>query len=56
MLYQIKLIGCDDSTVVAMELSPEHFSVLNDLKRLVNEESYYSCMPKMEIERVEEAT
>lgn len=49
MLYQIRLIGCDDRTVVTMELSPEHFSVLNDLKRLVNEESYYDCMPTMDI-------
>ena len=53
MLYKITLVGCDDRTVVKMELSLEHYFVLKDLQDKVNEESYYACMPKMNIEVIQ---
>lgn len=54
MLYSIDLIGCDDHTKVTMELSPSNLVVLQDLKKLVDEERYYDCMPTIEIHPVTE--
>lgn len=45
MLVEISVDGCDDSTIVTMEMSNDEYGFLQRLADLVNETSYYSCMP-----------
>ena len=45
MLVEISVDGCDDSTIVTMEMSNDEYDFLQRLADLVNETSHYSCMP-----------
>lgn len=49
MLVEISLDGCDDSTIVTMEMSNDEYCFLQRLTDLVNETSYYGCMPTIEL-------
>ena len=45
MLVEISVDGCDDSTIVTMEMSNDEYDFLQRLADLVNETSNYICMP-----------
>lgn len=47
--YEITVYGCDDTTVVHMDLTPKQFELIKKLCDLVTETSTYQCMPTMEI-------
>ena len=49
MLVKVSVYGCDDSTIVTMEMSNDEYDFLQRLADLVNETSRYSCMPTMEL-------
>lgn len=53
MKMRIILSGCDDSTVVEMDVTPKELEFLEDLQREVNDTSSYACMPKLELEEIE---
>ena len=46
---KIKLAGCDDSTVVTLEVDIKELAILNRVAKLSQEISEYNCMPTMEI-------
>lgn len=49
MLVEISVDGCDDSTIVTMEMSNDEYNFLQKLAELVNETSYYGCMPTIQL-------
>lgn len=49
MLVEISVDGCDDSTIVTMEMSNDEYVFLQRLADLVNETSNYRCMPTIEL-------
>ena len=49
MLVEISVDGCDDSTIVTMEMSNDEYGFLQRLADLVSEASYYSCMPTIRL-------
>ena len=50
--YKVSVDGCDDSTVVEMELSELELDFLKRFVKLVNETSTYGCMPTIYLEEV----
>lgn len=46
--YEISADGCDDSTVVEMELNELELDFLKRFSKLVNETSTYTCMPTID--------
>ena len=53
MKMRIILMGCDDSTAVEMDVTPEELEFLENLQREVNSTSTYVCMPRLDLEEVE---
>lgn len=51
--YEITVTGCDDETVVYMELSAQEYELINRLADLISTRSAYSCMPVMDIEEAD---
>ena len=49
MLVEISVDGCDDSTVVTMEMSNYEYNFLQKLAELVNKTSSYICMPTIKL-------
>lgn len=49
MLVEISVNGCDDSTIVTMEMSNDEYGFLQRLVDIVNEASHYSCMPTIRL-------
>ena len=47
--YEITVTGCDDETVVYMELTAKEHELIDHLADLISTRSAYSCMPVMEI-------
>jgi hypothetical protein len=47
---QIKVSGCDDTTIVEMEVSELEFAFLERLAALTKETSTYGCMPVITLE------
>ena len=47
--YEITVTGCDDETVVTMELTAQEHELIDQLADLIRTHSTYSCMPVMEI-------
>lgn len=52
--YEITVTGCDDSTIVYMELSAQEYELINHLADLISTRSAYSCMPVMDIEEADQ--
>lgn len=52
--YKITNVGCDDVTEGAFELTQEEFRILNRVFEELNKNSFYNCMPKIYIERMEQ--
>jgi hypothetical protein len=52
MKYQISVDGCDDSTVVEIELTKEEKEFMDKFIKLVNKTSTYGCMPTMSIKNI----
>ena len=50
--YKVSVDGCDDSTIVEMELNELELDFLKRFSKLVNETSTYGCMPTIELEEV----
>lgn len=53
MKMRIILVGCDDSTAVEMDVTPEELEFLENLQREVNDTSSYVCMPRLDLKEVE---
>ena len=49
MLVEISVDGCDDSTIVTMEMSNDEYNFLQKLTELVNKTSSHGCMPTIEL-------
>ena len=49
MLVEISVNGCDDSTIVTMEMSNYEYDFLQKLVEIVNKTSTYNCMPSIEL-------
>ena len=49
MLVEISVDGCDDSTIVTMEMSNDEYNFLQKLAELVNKTSSYGCMPTIKL-------
>lgn len=47
--YKITVTGCDDETVVTMELTAQEYELIDQLADLISTRSEYSCMPVMDI-------
>ena len=47
--YEITVTGCDDETIVYMELSAQEYELINHLADMISTRSAYSCMPVIEI-------
>lgn len=47
--YTIRLVGCDDTTEINLELKPAQFELLKQIADLSKQISTYGCMPTMEI-------
>lgn len=47
--YNISVDGCDDSTLIKMELDEKEHELINNMITLVNAASSYQCMPTMEM-------
>ena len=52
--YEITVTGCDDETIVYMELSAQEYELINHLADLIRTRSEYSCMPVMEISEADQ--
>lgn len=52
--YQIRNIGCDDTTVGSFELTEDQYEFLKSVFEKLNKHSYYACMPTIEIYPVQE--
>ena len=50
--YRTLLKGCDDTTIMDVELTDELFQFCTELAELSDEKSTCSCMPVMEIEEI----
>ena len=53
MKMRIILVGCDDSTVVEMDVTPEELKFLKKLEKEVGNTSTYVCMPRLDLKEVE---
>lgn len=51
--YEISVDGCDDSTIVEMELNELELEFLKRFSKLVNETSTYGCMPTIDLIEVD---
>lgn len=51
----IKLIGCDDSTLIDLELTNDEIKLLEKIATKSDKISTYSCMPVMRVIKGEEA-
>jgi hypothetical protein len=47
--YVIRVIGCDDRTVIARELDDAQAALVADICKQISAASTYGCMPIMEI-------
>lgn len=54
MKFIISLCGCDDESVVIMDVSAEELEFLQNLKEKIDEVSTYSCMPILLLQEVKE--
>ena len=49
MKYRISNIGCDDETVGVFEFTEEQYEFLDRVFTELNKNSYYGCMPTIDI-------
>lgn len=52
--YEITVTGCDDKTVVTMELTAQEHGLIDHLADLIRNRSECSCMPVMDIEEADQ--
>ena len=52
--YEITVTGCDDKTVVSMELTAQEYGLIDRLADLISTRSAYNCMPVMDIEEADQ--
>ena len=48
--YKITLIGCDDITIIPVELTDEEHELIREISEKSKQTSTYGCMPVMVIE------
>ena len=53
-VYEIELIGCDDTTSFTVLLSKEEYELIKNIEVISNDTSTYGCMPILEIIKKEE--
>jgi hypothetical protein len=54
--FEIVLSGCDDSTVVEMDLTHDEWAVLDRFAHRTRETSQYGCQPRMSVTRKDEGS
>lgn len=47
--YDIQVEGCDDSTSITVDLTPEQATFLCEIAEKITATSYISCMPRMKV-------
>ncbi|HEY9411793.1 MAG TPA: hypothetical protein VIP77_19595 [Jiangellaceae bacterium] len=47
--YDIKVTGCDDSTSITVDLTPEQLAFLTEIAEKITATSTYSCEPRMSV-------
>jgi hypothetical protein len=52
--YRIRVIGCDDETVVTRDLTETEAELLEAVAAEITEASEYDCMPRVTVELVAE--
>jgi hypothetical protein len=52
--YEIRLEGCDDSTIFIMELDENEKILVEEISRLSKKASTYGCMPVLHINPINE--
>lgn len=50
--YRISVHGCDDTTIIEMELTEQEFKLIRTVAIEVTKASTYICMPTMVIEEL----
>ena len=48
-LYDIEVSGCDDHTMVTVELTPAQMTFLTELAKRITAASTYGCEPTMHL-------
>lgn len=51
-LYYIRNVGCDDETCGLAMIQKEFFNAFKEIIENLNENSQYSCMPTIEVYRI----
>lgn len=52
-MCRIFVYGCDDYTMIEVELSYDEYQIIQMVADLITEASEYICMPTMEIQKIE---
>lgn len=55
-MYKVKIIGCDDITIINVELSIEEYDIIKRLCDLSEKTSHTQCEPTMSIEIINPTT
>ena len=50
MQHRIKVSGCDDSTIVDLDLTDEQVATVRMVAAAITAESQFSCMPRMKVD------
>lgn len=48
--YDIKVSGCDDSTRITVDLTPDQLAFLTEIAEKITATSTYSCEPRMYVQ------
>ncbi len=48
-MYEININGCDDSTVLEIELTKDEASLIEKIAKMSKAQSIYGCMPTIEL-------
>ena len=51
--YAISVDGCDDSTIIKLDLSKPQYAILKKVADEITQTSTYVCMPKMKITKID---
>lgn len=49
---RVYVSGCDDTTIVELEVNKHDFKVIETLAEVVTAASTYGCMPTMRVEKL----
>lgn len=50
-MCRIMVCGCDDLTIIEMELTYDEYQIIQIVAEMITEKSTYQCMPTMEVKK-----